>query len=108
MNIDGHKTFLERLQSADESVKQRWLVGSAAVIMAIVVFLWLAYFNSLIIGPQSAALVQGDTGTEGSGATFFGTMKHGTSIIYNGFLGKLHALGNILGAPREYIIKPPQ
>jgi hypothetical protein len=104
--MDRPKNFLEKLQSSDEATKQRWLVGSAAVIMAIVVFLWLAYFNALVVGPKDAASGS-DIRTGSTGATFFGTMKNGISVIYNGFWAKLRAFGNILEQPREYIIKPP-
>ncbi len=106
--MDQPKNFLEKLQSSDEATKQRWLVGSAAVIMTIVVFLWLAYFNSFVIGPQNAAPVSPGSGVGGDRITFWGTMKNGASVIYNGFLGKLRAFGDILKQPREYIIKPPQ
>lgn len=106
--MDQQKNFLERLQSSDEATKQRWLIGSAVVIMAVVVFLWLAYFNSFVIGPRSGAPAEAGQKAEGGGVTFFGTMKNGASVIYNGFIGKLRTFGNILEQPREYIIKPPQ
>ncbi|OGY99730.1 MAG: hypothetical protein A2945_01885 [Candidatus Liptonbacteria bacterium RIFCSPLOWO2_01_FULL_52_25] len=106
--MDQPKSFLEKLQSSDEVTKQRWLVGSAAIIMTIVVFLWLAYFNSFVIGPRSGVPVEPGPAAEGSSATFLGTMKNGASVLYDGFWGKLRALGDILEKPREYIIKPPQ
>ena len=105
--MDHQKNFLERLQSSDEVTKQRWLVGSAAVIMALVVFLWLAYFNSFVIGPRNGVLVEPGPAVGGESVTFWGTMKNGASVIYHGFWGKLRAFGNILEQPREYIIKPP-
>lgn len=103
-----HQNFLEKLQSSDEATKQRWLVGSAAVIMAIVVFLWLAYFNAFVIGSRDAAPMGANPAAASGSVTFFGTMRNGASVIYNGFMGGLRSFGNILEAPREYIIKPPQ
>ena len=105
--MDQPKNFLERLQSSDEATKQRWLIGSAVVIMVAVVFLWLTYFNSFVIGPRNGAPAEAGQKAEGSGVTFFGTMKSGAFVLYQGFWGKLRAFGSILEKPREYIIKPP-
>ena len=37
---------------------------------------------------------------------FWQSTKNGLGLIYNGFIGKLHWLGEALGEPREYIIAP--
>lgn len=108
MDSEKNKNFLERLQSADEATKKRWLIVSAAVIMAIVIYVWLAYFNNLVAGfSESGQPVQADSGGEG-GVTFWQTMKNGLSVTFHGFTSGLHGLGNILQAPREYIINPPK
>lgn len=105
--MEQPKNFLEKLQTSDEAVKQRWLVGSAVVIMTIVVFLWLAYFNSFVIDRRGTPAIPAP-GPEANSAPFLGTMKNGAIVLYRGFLGKLWAFGKILEAPREYIIRPPQ
>lgn len=112
------KNFLEKLQSAPETIKRRWIIGAAAVIMAIVIYVWLAYFNNLIIAGLSKSAVpyasSGQVPAEslpgaGAGSTsFLQTLKDATANLYNIFGGALRALGNILNSPREYLVKPPQ
>ena len=101
--------FLEKLQSAPESTKRRWMVVITAVIMVAVIYVWLAYFNSLIAGgfSRTVSLEQQNPPVAG-GVSFWQTLKNGMANLYEIFTGKLHALGNVLNAPREYIIKPPQ
>lgn len=47
---ETHKGFWEYLQSMPEPAKKRVLVIATAVIMAFVIYFWLAYFNNLITG----------------------------------------------------------
>ena len=95
--------FLEKLQSSDESTKRRWMFGSAVVIMIVVVYVWFAYFNTLVAGFSAPA----PAATEG-GFSFFGSMENGLAIISGAFMEKIHAFGRILAAPREYIVNPPK
>ena len=91
------------MQSSDEPTKRRWMFASVAVVMLVVVYVWLGYFNNLVAGfgePAPAA-------TEG-GFSFFGSMENGMAIISSSVLGKLHEFGRILAAPREYIVNPPK
>jgi len=78
--------------------------------MVVVIYIWLVYFNNLItafsrpisdIGQPNSAASSGST-------SFWQTIKGSVANLYEIFTDKLHALGDILNAPREYIIKPPQ
>lgn len=97
------KNFLEKLQSSDESTKRRWMFGSTVIVMVIVVYVWLAYFNNLVgsFNEQQPAAPE-------AGFTFWQTMKGGMAVIYQTFVRELEALGMILKAPREYIVNPPK
>ncbi len=106
--MEEQKSFLEKLQSADEETKKRWLVISVAVIMVIVIYVWLAYFNNLLAGFSAPPASESGSGEAQGGMTFWQTLKNGAASVYDGFIGKISALGNILQAPREYIIKPPR
>lgn len=99
------ESFLERLQSANESTKRRWLIGSTAIAMVIVIYIWLAYFSALVGGSPSQT--NPPTDAEG-GFTFWQAVKNGSAIVYEGFLDKMKLLGTILRTPREYIIQPLQ
>jgi hypothetical protein len=106
--MDGEEkgNFLKRLQSADESTKTRWLVVLTIIIMAGVIYVWLAYFNNLVASfsqPLPLGQVQASPGI-----TFWDAAKNSVANLYGIFTDKLRALGNILQAPREYIIKPPR
>lgn len=103
MSEGNKKSFLERLQSADDATKKRWMFISTAIIMAVVIYVWLMYFNSLIAGFSSQPTEQPATGIG-----FWDAVKNGTAAVYQGLIDKIRALGDILRAPREYIIKPPQ
>src|ERR1700690_1254962 len=97
--------FLEKLQSADEATKRRWMILSTIIIMVMVIYVWMAYFNNLVAGFSQAQ--QPSAGSSAGGFTFWQTMKNGTAILYRGLSGAFHSLGNILNSPREFIVKPP-
>lgn len=103
------KNFLEKLQSADEATKKRWMVLTVAVIMALVIYVWLAYFNNLIAGFSSgqAQSVASSAAEPASSGSFLETAKNGLASLYQIFSDKIHSLGQVLQSPREYIIKPP-
>ena len=42
--------FLHRLQGLDEGHKQKIMIVASVVIMIVVVYFWLAYFNSIVVG----------------------------------------------------------
>ena len=97
--------FLEKLQSSDERIKRRWLVGLTAIVMVGVVYVWLAYFNNLVAGLNAPGT---ETGEQVAGFSFLETLKRGTAVIYDVFSEKLHVFAKILEKPKEYIIQPPQ
>ncbi|MGC9598854.1 MAG: hypothetical protein ABSE18_00500 [Minisyncoccia bacterium] len=114
------KSFLEELQSLDETTKTKILVVATAVAMIIVIYVWLAYFNSLIAGvaqegtassaasssvPSSAA---SSSAVSSGGTSIWQNVEGGIGTLYGKSVGFLHYLGNILQAPRQYIVKPPQ
>jgi len=97
------KHFLEKLQNSDEGTKRRWMIASTVIIMAVVIYIWLAYFNNLIASfsqPQPVA------SADGAGFGFWSSLKSGAALLYSGSADKLRAFGEILKAPREYIVQP--
>jgi hypothetical protein len=85
---EPQKSFLEELQSLDEPVKRRILVVSAIIIMAIVIYVWLGYFNGLVATNQPQQ-------TSGSGSSFWRNMTGDMADMINFFRG-----------PRQYVVQP--
>ncbi len=97
--------FIEKLQNSDEDTKKRWMFVLTSVSMAIVVFIWLGYFNNLVTGLSAP---KADELSKEAGFSFIESAKMSASVVYGGLVDKIHGLGNILNAPREYIINPPK
>lgn len=80
--------FLKKLQSLDESAKQKVLIGATAVIMAIVVFAWITYFNNLMIPSLQAQGVSSTVTaapTLASSGGFWSNFTHSfTNLVHGG------------------------
>ncbi|MGC9968222.1 MAG: hypothetical protein ABSC29_00605 [Minisyncoccia bacterium] len=100
MPREQRRGFLEELQSLDEPTKKRVLIITTAIAMVVVIYIWLAYFNNLVAGVSQPVEVSSSTPQPSYGVSIWQNM-------YQGIIGTLHGLGNILQAPREYLIKPP-
>ena len=96
--------FLEKLQSADETTKKRWLVASTSVIMVVVVALWLAYFNTLLTSftptPPPEVI------NEEAGFTFLETLGNGAAVVYQSVGDAIGRAVSFITAPRSYLITP--
>ncbi len=96
--------WLHRLQNADEAVKRRWLIVFSAAAMCVVIFVWLSYFSALVSSPGATARVVEDQGSQNVG--FWDTMKAGAGVLFGALKSAVSHVGEILAAPRSYIIKP--
>lgn len=98
-----HRNFIEQLQSLDERKKTKVLVAVSLVAMIVVIYLWLAYFNSTIMtgiaGQEAAPENNAQAAPTAQGPSMF-------SSIGTGFTNIGRALGNIFNAPREIEVKP--
>jgi len=98
------KNFLERLRSADERTKTRWLIALSAISMVIVVFVWFRYFNNLIAESVSMRPVE----EESRSFSFWQTIKNGAAFLRQDLSEKIRNFGAMLSAPRSYIVQPPK
>lgn len=125
---ETHKGFLEYLQTLPEPTKKRVLVIATAVIMALVVYFWLAYFNNLIAGiAQPAATVAENAPAENAptgqpataapatvavpaapGEGMGQRLENGLGFIYGIFANMAHGLESVVNAPGQYNVRPPQ
>ncbi|HEY4525630.1 MAG TPA: hypothetical protein VJL32_00845 [Candidatus Paceibacterota bacterium] len=92
--------FLERIRTSDDQTKKRWLVGVSAVIMLVIVWVWLGYFNSLFMSPDASA------SPEQGGFSFWTSLKSGGSAAWDSMTASVKSFGKFFGGPKEYIIKP--
>jgi hypothetical protein len=106
MNTD-RKSFIEELRSLSDPVKRKVFWGAVAASMILVVYFWLAYFNTIVPGavPGPDTTVQtSTTGTEGAGV--FGLFADAAGsfwqAIENGARGMVSEMKN----PKQYNIGP--
>jgi len=84
--------FIQRLQALDDGPKQKVLIGTSIVVMIVVIYFWLAYFNGIVAGGagQSQAVAVNDdsavsaatTAPVASGPSFWDQAKQQLSDIY--------------------------
>ncbi len=107
MHEGRKKGFLEELQSLDESTKNKIMIVTAIMIMAIVIYVWLGYFNNLIASVNQAPVAEdGASPSAPNGPGIGAILKNNAAFVYETFMNALRGLANILQAPRQYIIRP--
>jgi hypothetical protein len=91
-------SFFESLQSMDESMKQKILVVATVVIMILVVYVWLGYFNGIVAGTSqsntSVATAQVQPVSSG-GNSFWQSMKD-----------DMANMANVFKQPGQYNVQP--
>jgi hypothetical protein len=94
-------SFIDELQGLDESAKRKILVAATVVIMIVVAYLWIGYFNGLVAGSsqqQSATVAVAQTpagAATNNGNSFWQNMKNDMANIANTFRG-----------PGQYTVTP--
>jgi hypothetical protein len=96
------KGLLEELQSLDESTKKKIMIVASAMVMIVVVYFWLAYFNTIVANVAQPQPAVADSAVHEGGQTNL------LATMYEGAMNILHKLGNIFEAPRQYIVHPPK
>jgi len=99
------ENLLHKLQNADDTTKRRWGAAITAALMVFVVYVWLAYFNTLV-GPERVASSADAAGN--AGFSFWGTMKSETALIYDSLKGYAAGFGELIRSPKEYAVEPAQ
>ncbi len=126
---EAHKGFLEYLQTLPEPVKRRVLIAATAVVMAIVIYVWLAYFNGLLASlaqpaapvaenaPPAAAQAGGTApgtaalGTSAASAAPAGEdigewFRNGMGSVYGAFANFARGVENIWSVSGQYNVQP--
>jgi len=95
--------FINKLRESEEHIKRRWLFLISGILMFIVVFFWMKYFNSLV-GPTGAPQ-QTEQNAE-QNFTFWGTFKTGLATVAEMAGKTLNSLINTIRQPKNYDITP--
>jgi hypothetical protein len=99
MEEEKQKSFLEEVQAFDESVKRKILVVATVVIMIVVAYVWVGYFNGLVAGSsqqdQPPVVAAAQTPSGNSGYNLWQSMTSGMADIVNTFRG-----------PGQYTVTP--
>jgi len=96
------RQFIRSLQRSNDERKKRWLVGTSAVTMTLIVILWVGYLNIIVpvLSPKEsigiAAVVAPNTEKDES---LFATLGRGFSVVgesiktsWDGMMGKFTPL----------------
>lgn len=90
--------WLEEIRRSDELRKRRWITAMSALTLAMVAFVWIRYFNSIVRPEQAAA--QGDS------FSFWQTASGGAANIAGAFRDKIDEFKKSLSESRNYTISP--
>jgi ABC-type Fe3+ transport system permease subunit len=101
--------FLVKLQSLDEPTKRKVLIGSTIVIMIVVLFVWVAYFNSIVL-PSATQTDQGavtstaqTAPTTTTGPGFWKGIENGFSQFGKGVAAGFEGIGVMFHGGHETI-----
>ena len=105
------RKFLIKIQQGGEDKKKLTVIVGSAVIMVAVIYVWLSYFNSLILSSDNPSLspIQSSENVKSeakSGFSIWRTMKGGLAAIYDSFAEVIGGAGNIFNMKKEYIVIP--
>ncbi len=109
MNRENKKTFLEQLQLLDPPTKKKVLVTTTVIVAALVMYVWLGYFNNIIAGISenaNASDASVPVNTTSPIGEIWGGVMNGTEHLYAGIAGGLHDIGNLFQSPRQYVVTP--
>jgi len=93
--------FIERLQNSDEKTKTKWLIILSAASMAVVVAVWLIYFNNLTTLPTDERPAE-------SGVEFTDVFLRGISVLKDIFVSRAEKFIDLFKTSRSYMIAPNQ
>jgi flagellar basal body-associated protein FliL len=95
--------MLEELRSLSEGNKKRILVIATIIIMVIIIGVWVAYFNSIIMGTAQQVTTEAPTSSVATAPVV--AQANGPSLwqnIKDGF----GSIANVFKKPSQYTIQP--
>jgi len=106
MNTD-QKSFIEELRALSDPVKRKVFWGAVAASMILVVYFWLAYFNTIVPNTASAPSVAAQTSVSGTeGAGIFGLFTDAASSFWRAIGDGARGMISEMKSPKQYNIGP--
>ena len=109
MNRENKKTFLEQLQLLDPPTKKKVLVASTIIVTALVMYVWLGYFNNILGGISESAAASNanaSANTTSPIAELWGGVAGGAEYFYSEIAGGIHGIGNLFQSSGKYVVTP--
>jgi len=110
MKID-QKSFIEEIRSLNEPTKRKIMLGATVIIMVLVIYLWLAYFNTIVpnavpaVAPQSPSPSIASSSDEG-GPGIMGMFVDGASSFWQSVVGGARDMAGVIRNSKQYDINP--
>jgi hypothetical protein len=105
MDENGKKNFLERLRASDEKTKRKIIIIISCICMAIIIYVWFGYFNSLVVGatrPMSVN-IQNTPVPQTSSSGFWDGVENNAGVFYQ----KISSVfDNFFQGSKQYKIQP--
>lgn len=108
MNVD-QKSFIEEIRSLSDPVKRKIMLGATAVSMVLVMYLWFAYFNTIVpnVVPVTTAQTPIATSTPDTGGPgILGLFANAASSFWQATLNGAREAAGALKNPKQYNISP--
>lgn len=102
------KSFIEELRSLDEPTKHKIMIGTVIVSMFLVVYLWFAYFNTIVQNTSPVAAQASTTSAaEDSGGLGIGNLfADAASSLWQSIAGGAKGMVNAVRSSKKYNINP--
>ena len=107
--MDDQRSFIEEIRSLGEPVKHKIMLCATVIIMIVVVYLWIAYFNTIVPNAAPVAAVRApltasaqDTGGPG----IIGLFADTAGSFWQAVLGGARDVAGEFKNPKQYTISP--
>jgi len=105
MNTE-QKSFIEELRSLSEPAKRRVFWGAVAGSMIVVVYLWLACFNTIVPSAAPVSVVASQTPTADTGESIFGLFADAAGSFWQAVGSGAQGIVREMKNPKQYNIGP--
>ena len=103
------KSFIEELRSLSVPAKRKVMLGATATSMILIVYLWLAYFNTIIPNTTPSGLTQAPAMTSAQNVSepgIVGLFASAASSFWQAIGNGAREAAGTLKDPKQYNVSP--